>query len=140
MLPSFTFHHLGVACQSLDDDAPAWQALGYAYETPVFVDEAQGIRGQFLTGGGPRLELLESYGDSSTLAPWLKRRVKIYHSGYLVPDLEKAIEALEARGATLARAPLMSTFFKAPIAFMMLPNMALVELIASAADANHKGS
>lgn len=123
------FHHLGVACQSVADEAQTWAMFGYRPEGQSFVDEAQGIRGLFMTGGGPRIELLEATGGSDVLAPWLKRRVKIYHAGYLVPSLEHSIEALTAQGATIAREPLMSVYFQAPIAFLMMPNLALFELI-----------
>ena len=54
-----TFHHLGIASEFLEGDARAYAALGYEPEGAEFVDEIQGVRGLFLTGGGPRLELLE---------------------------------------------------------------------------------
>ncbi|HWF76873.1 MAG TPA: hypothetical protein VN694_06815, partial [Caulobacteraceae bacterium] len=60
--------------------------------------------------------------------------VKIYHVGYLVPSLPAAINAMTgSQGATLAREPLMSVYFQAPIAFLMMPNLALVELIEARA-------
>jgi methylmalonyl-CoA/ethylmalonyl-CoA epimerase len=126
---AFAFHHLGVACERIDADAETWAALGYRPEGEPFVDLAQGIRGLFMTGGGPRIELLEATEGSDTLAPWLRRRVKLYHVGYLVPSLAAAMEALAARGAVVAREPLTSVYFQAPIAFLMMPNLALIELI-----------
>jgi methylmalonyl-CoA/ethylmalonyl-CoA epimerase len=128
-LGDFAFHHLGVACEQIAADAPTWSALGYRCEGEVFVDPAQGIRGQFMVGGGPRIELLEATEGSDTLSPWLKRRIKMYHVGYLVPSLESAMDILTAQGGTVARAPLMSVYFQAPIVFLMMPNLALVELI-----------
>jgi len=128
-LEDATFHHLGVACEQIAADAATWSAFGYRPEGEAFVDEAQGIRGLFMTGGGPRIELLEATPGSDTLAPWLKRRVKLYHVGYLVPSLGRAIDALTARGGVVAREPLLSVYFQAPIAFLMMPNLALIELI-----------
>ena len=128
-LADAAFHHLGVACERIADDAVTWAAFGYLPEGEAFIDEAQGIRGLFMTGGGPRIELLEATPGSDTLAPWLKRRVKLYHVGYLVPSLGRAIDALAARGAVVAREPLLSAYFQAPIAFLMMPNLALIELI-----------
>jgi len=118
-----------VACEQIAADAVAWSAFGYRPEGDVFVDEAQGIRGLFMTGGGPRIELLEATPGSNTLAPWLKRRVKLYHAGYMIPSLGRAIDALVAQGAVVAREPLLSVYFQAPIAFLMMPNLALIELI-----------
>lgn len=127
---NLTFHHLGVACESVAAEAVTWRALGYSPEGEPFVDPAHGIRGQFMTGGGPRIELLEATPGSEVLAPWLKRRVKIYHVGYLVPSLQAAIDAMTAsHGAVVAREPMRSVYFQAPIAFLMMPNLALVELI-----------
>jgi methylmalonyl-CoA/ethylmalonyl-CoA epimerase len=132
--PGLTFHHLGVACESIAAEAVTWRALGYQPEGEAFVDPAQGICGQFMVGGGPRIELLEATPGSDVLAPWLKRRVKIYHVGYLVPSLRAAIETMTgSQGATVAREPLMSVYFQAPIAFLMMPNLALVELIEARA-------
>jgi methylmalonyl-CoA/ethylmalonyl-CoA epimerase len=133
-LGNLSFHHLGVACERIVAEAQTWRALGYRPEGEPFVDAAQGIRGQFMTGGGPRIELLEATPGSDVLAPWLKRRVKIYHVGYLVLSLQAAIDEMSAtHGATLAREPLMSVYFQAPIAFLMMPNLALVELIEARA-------
>jgi len=125
----FRFHHLGVACDSLEGEFVSWRSLGYRPEGATFVDEAQGIRGQFLVGGGPRLELLEATEGSATLAPWLKRRVKFYHAGYLVGAFDRAMDALARRGARVAREPAPSVYFGARIAFLMMPNMALIEVI-----------
>jgi methylmalonyl-CoA/ethylmalonyl-CoA epimerase len=125
------FHHLGVACERIAADAETWARFGYRPEGEAFVDLAQGIRGLFMTGGGPRIELLEATEGSDTLAPWLKRRVKFYHVGYLVASLSGSIDTLTSRGAVVARQPLMSVYFQAPIAFLMMPNLALVELIES---------
>ena len=128
------FHHIGVACESIADDTPAWTSLGYFPEDSAFVDLAQGIRGQFMVGGGPRIELLEAANESATLAPWLKRRVKLYHIGYLVNSFDAAIESLTAGGASVVRIPLVSKYFRTRIAFLMLSNMALIEIIEASQD------
>jgi methylmalonyl-CoA/ethylmalonyl-CoA epimerase len=133
ILTGFAFHHLGVACERIAVDVPIWTALGYRPEGELFVDSAQGIRGQFMTNGGPRIELLEATEGSETLAPWLKRRVKLYHIGYMVPSLAAAMERLSEKGATVAREPLMSVYFQGPIAFLMMPNLVLLELIEARA-------
>jgi methylmalonyl-CoA/ethylmalonyl-CoA epimerase len=125
----FIFHHIGVACESIAAEGPTWALLGYRLEGMTFVDEVQGIRGQFMTGGGPRIELLEATVGSSTLAQWIKRRVKLYHMGYLVRMLDATSKTLLAGGATVVREPMMSTYFKARISFLMMPDMSVIELI-----------
>jgi len=129
----FTFHHLGIACESIVAESPIWKSLGYRPEGAPFTDETQGIRGLFMTGNGPRIELLEATDGSLTLAPWIKRQVKLYHMGYVVTSFDAAIENLLADGATVARSPSMSPYFKSRIVFLLLPNVVLIELI----DAQH---
>ena len=128
---SLDFHHIGVACESLAAEMTIWTALGYRLEGGPFIDPEQGIRGQFVVGNGLRVELLEPVGHSSTLGPWLKRRIRFYHLGYLTGSFDAAMEELIGTGATVARSPMMSTHFKTRIAFLMLPNLAMVELIDS---------
>jgi methylmalonyl-CoA/ethylmalonyl-CoA epimerase len=133
-LDGLTFHHLGVACADIREEIGIWAALGYRPEGAPFVDATQGVNGLFMVGGGPRIELLEANEGSETLAPWIKRRVKFYHAGYTVPSLNKAIAAFEAVGATVARPSMPSTYFKTSIAFLLMPNMALIELIEANSD------
>ena len=123
------FHHLGIACKSILEEEVVWRLLGYRPEGAVFVDETQGIRGQFMVGGGPRIELLEATDGSTTLAPWLKRRIKFYHTGYQVVSFDATIETLVANGAIIARSPVLSVYFKARIAFLVMPNLAMIEVI-----------
>jgi methylmalonyl-CoA/ethylmalonyl-CoA epimerase len=129
MLADFAFHHLGVACESIEAEAAVWKALGYFQEGNAFVDEVQGIRGLFMVGGGPRIELLEATNNSTTLSPFIKRRIKLYHMGYLVDSFEAATETLIAGGATFARSPMVSVYFESRIAFLMMRNMTLVEIV-----------
>ena len=131
---SLDFHHIGVACEAIASELSTWAALGYRLEGPPFVDHEQGIRGQFLVGGGPRVELLEPVDESSTLTPWLKRRTKFYHLGYLTPTFDAAMAALVGGGATMVRPPVASAYFKGRIAFLMLPNLVLIELIDGGLD------
>jgi methylmalonyl-CoA/ethylmalonyl-CoA epimerase len=130
-LIDLTFHHIGVACNSISEESESWASLGYVQENEPFVDDTQGIRGVFMIGGGPRMELLEGVGGSSTLAPWIKRGVKLYHTGYLTADFDSAIKSFVARGAVITGAPAQSVYFGARIAFLMQANMLLVELIES---------
>lgn len=130
------FHHVGVACESIADETAIWTSLGYNLEDESFEDEAQGIRGQFMTGNGPRIELLEATSASTTLTPWLKRRVKLYHMGYLVDSFDISLEKLIKNGASIVRNPMISTYFKSRIAFLMLSNLMLVEIIESSKKSN----
>jgi methylmalonyl-CoA/ethylmalonyl-CoA epimerase len=131
--PGLAFHHVGVACSDIDAEAQRLAPLGYIREGSEFRDPAQGVRGVFLAGQAPRLELLEALagGTDGVLAPWLKQGVKLYHLAYETPSLADAIESLRRARAKLVVAPVAAVAFGGrEIAFLMLPNRMLIELIA----------
>lgn len=105
-------------------------ALGYQPDGADFTDPAQGIRGRFVVGPGPRLELLEQTVGSRVLEPWLAKGVKAYHFGYEVTALDAEVERLKSAGAILVTPPQPAVAFSGRrISFLMLKNMLLVELI-----------
>ena len=53
------FHHVGVACEDIEVESARWLVLGYVRDGEPFEDPRQGVRGVFLAGQSPRLELLE---------------------------------------------------------------------------------
>ncbi|HET9669902.1 MAG TPA: VOC family protein [Casimicrobiaceae bacterium] len=125
------FHHVGVACTAIAAEERFFAMLGYRPEGEIFDDPVQGIRGRFLAGQSPRVELLEPLGGTKgVLAPWLAQGVKLYHLAYLVPQLAPAIDSMRAQRAKLVVAPVPAVAFGGrEIAFLMLPNRLLVELI-----------
>jgi len=131
---AFDFHHVGVACTDIQQEAARLAPLGYVAETDTFEDARQGVRGLFMTGQSPRLELLEPLRGETpgVLAPWLKNDVKLYHLAYRVHGLADSIERLRAQRGKLVVPPVPAVAFNGrEIAFLMLPNRLLVELIAA---------
>ncbi|HEY3857324.1 MAG TPA: VOC family protein [Verrucomicrobiae bacterium] len=127
---SLLFHHIGVACLDLDSETRRLAALGYAVEGDDFSDTIQGVRGRFLNGGGPRLELLSPLSEAGVLTPWLKSGVKLYHLAYQTKELDGEIARMRSAGAKIVVAPVPAVAFeKRRIAFLMMPNMLLTELI-----------
>ena len=127
------FHHVGVACASIASEAERLAILGYRQEGEVFVDPRQGVRGIFVGGQHPRLELLEPYGESGTLSPWIAAGVKLYHLAYLTGDLHASVERLRAQRGKVVSPPAPAVAFEGrEIAFVMLPNRLLVELVTRA--------
>ncbi len=124
------FHHIGIACTDLEKESRYHELLGYRMESGDFVDPAQGVRGRFLTGGGPRLELLSPLDGSSTLAPWLQAGTRMYHQAYTTRDIHGKLEELQSQRARLMVAPTPAVAFAGrPVCFLMLPTMSLIELI-----------
>jgi methylmalonyl-CoA/ethylmalonyl-CoA epimerase len=129
-LPDSNFHHVGVACRDLDVEQRAFFALGYRAEGPDFDDPIQGVRGRFLVGPGPRMELLVQRGEAATLTPWLRKGVKLYHLAFEVGDTDGARRSVSAQGAKRVVDPVPAVAFGGRrIEFWMLPNLLLIEFI-----------
>lgn len=128
-LPQCKFHHIGVATRSIEKEIEYFNLLGYRQETDFFEDKNQGVRGVFLTGDGPRLELLENLEDSKVLNFWLDNKVKFYHTAYITPDLKLIIDYCKSKSGKIIRKPMMSEYFKTEIAFIIFRNNLLIELI-----------
>jgi methylmalonyl-CoA/ethylmalonyl-CoA epimerase len=126
----FAFHHLGYACADLAKDRAQFERLGYAVEGEAFEDPVQGIAGLFLTGAGPRIELLQNLPGSKTLDPWLAQGTKVYHFAYEAPDLSAAMAWARAQRAITTVQPVPAVAFGGRrIAFVMLRNGWLLEFI-----------
>jgi methylmalonyl-CoA/ethylmalonyl-CoA epimerase len=130
-LSGLEFHHIGVACQNIEREIGAYSLLGYTVEGESFSDPAQQIRGLFLSGPGPRLELVAPLTqESRVLSNVLTRGVKMYHLAYLTDDINATIDLACAERAKLVVSPVPATAFGGRcIAFLFLPNMMLIELI-----------
>jgi methylmalonyl-CoA/ethylmalonyl-CoA epimerase len=125
------FHHIGVATESIARDETVYAQLGYEREGEEFIDSGQGVRGVFLVGPGPRLELLEPYDGSMTLEPWLRAGSRLYHQAYEVDDLDASLgSARKDLRAHVLRAPMPSPAFGGrPVSFLILRNRSVIELI-----------
>lgn len=129
MIDRLDFHHVGYACADLASESSRLAVLGYEIEGDDFTDQTQGVKGRFLIGGGPRLELLSNLPDSDTLQGLLKNGTKMYHLGYWASDLERDVENLRSRQAKVIVPPVKSRYFETRICFLALRNGLVVELI-----------
>jgi methylmalonyl-CoA/ethylmalonyl-CoA epimerase len=129
---SLQFHHIGVACLDLEAETRRLATLGYVGEGVDFTDPIQGVRGRFLNGGGPRLELLAPLTEVGVLTTWLKAGVKLYHLGYETADFDSDLARIRSAGAKIVVPPVPAVAFETRrIVFLMMPNMLLTELIAT---------
>lgn len=130
------FHHIGCATKSIARERQFLGGLGYVPESAVLDEPALGVVAQFLVGGGPRIELLQPSPGATVLDPWLGVGPRFYHLAYTVPDLEGVICALCIERAKVLVPPILSHYFGSRrLAFLILPNQLLVELIAADAGA-----
>ena len=124
------FHHIGVVCRDLDAEAAYWLALGYRPEGPDFEDPLQRVRGRFLVGPGPRLQLLQGRGEDAPLAAPLAGQSTLHRQAFETPMFDRAIATLEKSGARLMAEPAPAVAFGGRrIAFLSLPNGNVLELI-----------
>jgi methylmalonyl-CoA/ethylmalonyl-CoA epimerase len=129
--PIGSFHHIGVATEGIADAEGTYAALGYQREGEEFCDHAQGVRGVFLVGPGPRLELLEALGGDHTLDPWLRAGSRMYHLAFEVEDLDGTLSTARTQlQAIVVRPPTPAPAFGGRrIAFVMMRNRALIEFV-----------
>src|SRR5690242_3211108 len=95
------FHHIGIACRDMEREKVHYQILGYQQEGPDFSDPLQKIHGCFMTGIGPRIELLAPMDEASPVTVWLEKGVKMYHQAFEAPDFDGGIQNLKSKGARI---------------------------------------
>jgi len=128
-----TFHHIGIACRDLDAEQAYWEVLGYTLEAPEFEDPIQRVRGRFLVGPGPRLELLAPTAENSPVEGVIKRRTKMYHQAFETKAFDRTLAALEDTGARRTAEPACAVAFGGRrIVFVLTPNANLIEIIEAA--------
>lgn len=120
------FHHVGFAANSIEKEEAFFGRLGYAAEGDPFVDPTQGIRGLFLVGGGPRIELLEALPDADVLEPWLKRKAPLYHFGYLVRSIDEALQKSRSGGSIPLGQPVPSVAFSGSLICFQIHRSGLI--------------
>ena len=120
------FHHMGVACQSIEDEIPIYEKLGYSQQGVVFKDIRHRIRGVFMDNGGTQIELLEPLDEDS----FLDRGIHMYHQAFLCDNvLDTALSFVEDGGIVVSSAKPASAFKGRKVCFVMLANRMLIELI-----------
>jgi methylmalonyl-CoA/ethylmalonyl-CoA epimerase len=98
---AYRIDHLGIAVRSIAESLDVYRALGlevsHREEVPT-----QGVVTAFLRVGESRLELLEPTSLDSPVGKFLSRRGPgLHHVCLAVPDIEKALEELKAKGFRL---------------------------------------
>jgi methylmalonyl-CoA/ethylmalonyl-CoA epimerase len=127
---NWMFHHVGYATRNIDREYNVFSLLGYQMDGETFCDPTQGVVGCFLTGPGPRMELLEPMPGSETLTPFLSAGIKMYHLGYQVKNIELALDWVKSNKGKVIVNPVPAIAFGCHrISFVMFRNGLLIELI-----------
>lgn len=126
----WSFHHIGLACRSIDSEVRHARALGYEVEGPLWEDPIQRVRIQFLTGPGPRLELIEPSAPDSPVQGVIARGTKFYHLAWETAAFDAKLEELAGQGYRRVAPPAPAVAFgMRRIVFLLSGTANLIELI-----------
>ena len=131
MAQQLLFHHIGIACRSIEKTKAFYLAMGYE-ATAVVDDPLQHVRVCFLDKeGAPRLELLEPLDDSNPVARTLATvGVSPYHFCYEVQDIEAAVAELRRDRFLTVSGPVPACAMgNRRIAFLFKKDNGLMELV-----------
>lgn len=126
------FHHVGVAVRSIAEHAEQYrEALGINLTSEIIEDELQQVRVAFAeVGDGVFIEFVEPLNDTSPIQNILKRGGGLYHTCYVVPDIEAAMERVRQAGGVIVGGPVPARAFNnRRIAFVYTPGRSLIEFL-----------
>lgn len=135
MLPSFQFHHIGVAAKDIDATASIYELGGYHRSSVVF-DPEQNVNVCWLTrDGAPTVELLAPVDESSPVNRTLEKvGVSPYHFCYVVDSIEDAVSELRKQKYIVVRKPAEAVAFcGARVCFLFNKNVGLIEIVEAPA-------
>ena len=131
MIPEMQYHHIGIACESIDATAEHYIQLGYAKHDTI-IDPLQNITICFLTHVSmPCIELLAPVDkDSPVVQIIAKNGTTPYHICYTVPDLKDAIRQLKRQRYVLVSSPKPACALDdKEVAFLYHKDVGLIELL-----------
>lgn len=128
-------HHVGCAVASIEKSLQSYTTGMQFSRVSDIVDVAsQQVRVCFVeTAPGVYVELVEGLSDDAPVSSFLKRRQCYYHVCYSTPDVRQSVEYLEANGFRLLSIFASEAFSGTDCAFLLNPEMALVELCTAGA-------
>jgi catechol 2,3-dioxygenase-like lactoylglutathione lyase family enzyme len=131
---SLAFHHVGIVTSSLDTAVDTYTRLGYS-ASQRFDDPLQKVAIVLMRKArDPLVELITPSVPGSPAAGWLKRvKAGPYHTGYAVPSIANAVDALRDLGFAQVTEPLPAVAFEMrPVAFFWSGVAGLLELVEGA--------
>jgi methylmalonyl-CoA epimerase len=100
-MKTYKIDHIGIAVASIDEALGVYRALGLAEARREDVTGQQ-VATAFLPVGESQIELLQSTGEGSPVARFLKKRGPgVHHICFAVEDVKAAIAELQEKGFRL---------------------------------------
>jgi len=131
MLPNATFHHAGIATESIEKTALLFVEAGYKMSNTVF-DPIQNVNISFLEkSDSPLLELVEPVDEKSPVRNILNKvGTSAYHFCYEVDNLDDSITKLRKKRFMLLVKPVEAVAFDGRrICFLYHKETGLIELL-----------
>lgn len=132
-LSGFSFHHIGIACFSIEETAKFYEATGWSRVRDITLDPCQNVNVCFYAKPGfPLTELIECTDENSPVNGILsKSGVSPYHCCYGVDDIEEAIATLKKKLRFMPTgAPVPSTGMPGrKVCFLYNRNFGLIEIV-----------
>jgi methylmalonyl-CoA epimerase len=131
------FDHMGVAVADIEKSVEVYRDLfGYKVLSGPFDDPAQQARVIFLGTGDPHdfvVELIAPLNEQSHVARHVAKGAGAYHVCYEVPDIERTLAEMRAKGCMIVSQPVPAVAYQGRrIAWLFSPARQLIELVESA--------
>lgn len=134
MLQNLRFHHVGIACFSIEESRSFYEQMGYTASEPID-DPIQDIRICFLEKNGmPRIELLAPIDAASPVNRILQTQgVTPYHICYEADDLDAVLTMLrkEQKFVRVSKPAPACAIEGRRVAFMFRKDVGLIEIVES---------
>jgi len=134
MLSEYSFHHIGVATNSIVNTSRYYEDLGFLISETIF-DPIQSVNICFLyKTGHPSIELIEPISDLSPVAKFLQKMggVTPYHFCYEVKSIEEAIATMKKmKFVSLSKPVIAIAMQNRLICFLYNKEVGLIELVQS---------
>lgn len=131
MNPNLTFHHTGIAVDSIDEALVSYRALVSADKiSEIYIVSSQKVRVCFIeTAPGVFLELVEPLTEESSIFRLRKKGISFYHIAFTTPVLEASVKQLEDASYKPMEYFHSEAFHGKRCIFLFSPDAHLIELI-----------
>jgi len=121
------FHHTGIACRDIPETLEFVQRTFDVIQTSkIIYDERQDADLCLLElDDGSHIELV----SGKAVEKFISKRQPLYHTCWLVPDIEHAIENLYDNGAILFSPPTQAILFNNRKVAFLFSNIGIIELL-----------
>jgi methylmalonyl-CoA/ethylmalonyl-CoA epimerase len=131
--------HIGLAARNLEESTGYYRAiLGIHCSTPATEDENLEVRVVFAqVSENVFIEFIEPTSDDSPVRRLVAQGGGFYHFCYEVEHLDEALEKAKFNGALIIKRPVPAgAFERRRIAFLMMPDCNIFELLEEGYDGN----